>query len=52
MKVGDLHGVQVYKYQSQNQQILVAYEVVNSTAYLYTLGSYERDLLINGNIVE
>lgn len=46
-KVGDLHGVQVYKYKSQNQQILLAYEVVDSTLYLYTFGSHEnfyRDL--------
>ncbi len=46
-KVGDLHNVQVYKYKSQNQQVLLAYEVVDSTLYLYTFGSHEnfyRDL--------
>lgn len=46
-KVGDLHGVQVYKYKSQNQQILLAYQVVDLTLYLYTFGSHEnfyRDL--------
>ncbi len=47
MKVGDLHGVQVHKYKSKNQQILLACEVINSTLYLYTFGSHEnfyRDL--------
>ena len=46
-KVGDLYNVQVYKYKSQNQQVLLAYEVVDSTLYLYTFGSHEnfyRDL--------
>ena len=46
-KVGDLRGVRIYKYKSQNQQILLAYEVVDSTLYLYTFGSHEnfyRDL--------
>ena len=46
-KIGDLQGVQVYKFNSQNQQILLAYEVVESTLYLYTFGSHEnfyRDL--------
>ena len=41
-KVGDLRGAQVYKYKSQNQQILLAYEVVNFTLYLYTFGSHEN----------
>ena len=31
MKIGDLQGVQVYKYKTKNQQILLAYEVVEST---------------------
>jgi len=47
MKVGDLQGIQVYKFKSNNQQILVAYEVVNLTLFLYTFGSHEnfyRDL--------
>ncbi|MDJ0900550.1 MAG: type II toxin-antitoxin system RelE/ParE family toxin [Xenococcus sp. MO_188.B8] len=46
-KVGDLRGVRIYKYKSNNQQILLAYEVVDSTLYLYTFGSHEnfyRDL--------
>jgi len=46
-KVGDLRGVQVHKYKSKNQQILLAYEVIDSTLFLYTFGSHEnfyRDL--------
>ena len=47
MKAGDLQGIQVYKFKSNKQQILLAYEVINSTLYLYTFGSHEnfyRDL--------
>ena len=47
MKVGDLQGVRVYKYRSNNQQVLLAYEVIESTLYLYAFGSHEnfyRDL--------
>ena len=47
LKVGDLQGVQIYKYKSQNQQILLAYEIVETTLLLYTFGSHEnfyRDL--------
>jgi mRNA interferase RelE/StbE len=47
MKVGDLRGIQVYKYKSQNQQILLAYEATDSTLYLYAFGLHEnfyRDL--------
>ncbi len=47
MKVGDLQGIQVYKFKSSNRQILLAYEVIASTLFLYTFGSHEnfyRDL--------
>ena len=47
MKVGDLQGIQVYKFKSKKQQILLAYEVIDFTFYLYTVGSHEnfyRDL--------
>lgn len=40
-KSGDLQGVRVYKYKLGNKQILLAYEVVDSTLYLYTFGSHE-----------
>ena len=46
-KVGDLQGIRVHKYRSNRQQILLAYEVIESTLYLYTFGSHEnfyRDL--------
>ncbi len=41
-KIGDLQGVQVFKFKSQNQQLLLACEVVESTLYLYTFGSHEN----------
>ena len=41
-KSGDLKGVQVYKYKLGNNQILVAYEIVDSTLYLYTFGSHQN----------
>lgn len=47
MKVGDLQGIRVYKFRSEKQQILLTYEVIDSTLYLYTFGSHEnfyRDL--------
>jgi mRNA interferase RelE/StbE len=47
MKMGDLQDIQVYKFKSNKQEILMAYEVINSTLYLYTFGSHEnfyRDL--------
>ena len=34
MKVGDLQGIQVYKFKSNNQQILLAYEVIDLTLFL------------------
>ena len=42
MKKGDLQGIQVYKFKTQNQQVLLAYEVVDSTLFLYTFGSHEN----------
>ena len=47
MKVGDLQGIRVYKFIAKKQQILIAYEVIDATLYLYTFGSHEnfyRDL--------
>jgi mRNA-degrading endonuclease RelE of RelBE toxin-antitoxin system len=47
IKVGDLQGIQIYKFKSMNNQILLAYEVDHHTLYLYAFGSYEnfsRDL--------
>jgi mRNA interferase RelE/StbE len=42
MKVGNLQGVQVYKFKSNNQQILLAYEVIDSTLFLYAFGTHEN----------
>ncbi len=42
MKVGDLQGVRVYKYRSNNQQVLLGYEVTESILYLYAFGSHEN----------
>jgi mRNA-degrading endonuclease RelE of RelBE toxin-antitoxin system len=42
VKIGDLQGVQVYKFKSQRQQMLLAYEIVDSVLYLYTFGSHEN----------
>lgn len=38
MKSGDLSGLQVYKYPSLRQQILLAYEVSGETLFLYAFG--------------
>ena len=41
-KSGDLQGVQVYKYKFGNNLILIAYEIIESTLYLYTFGSHQN----------
>jgi len=41
-KSGDLQGLQVYKYKFGNNLILLAYEVDESTLYLYTFGSHQN----------
>ena len=46
-KRGDLSGVYVYKFKSQNQEILLAYEFDLKTRFLLLLGVHEnfyRDL--------
>ncbi len=46
-KRGDLSGVYVYKFKSQHQEILLAYEFDPKTRYLLLLGTHEnfyRDL--------
>ena len=47
IKVGDLQGIQIYKFKSMNNQILLAYEVDLHILHLYAFGSHEnfyRDL--------
>ncbi len=41
-KFGDLQGIRVHKYKVSNNQILLAYEVVESTLYLYSFGSHQN----------
>ena len=42
LKVGDLSGVRVYKFKSMNSVILLAYEVIESSIFLYTFGSHQN----------
>ncbi|MCK5228433.1 MAG: type II toxin-antitoxin system RelE/ParE family toxin [Desulfobulbaceae bacterium] len=37
-KIGDLQGVRVYKFRMNNNQILLAYEQIDHTLYLYAFG--------------
>ena len=41
-KSGDLQGIRVHKYKVGNNQILLAYELVESTLYLYSFGSHQN----------
>ena len=41
-KIGDLQGIRVHKYKVGNNQILLAYEVIESTLYLYSFGSHQN----------
>lgn len=42
MKVGDLQGIQVYKFKSSGQQMLLAYETSGSRFCLYAVGLHEN----------
>lgn len=41
-KKGDLSGVYIYKFQSQSQEMLIAYEFDPGTRYLLLLGTHEN----------
>ena len=41
-KSGDLQGTQVYKYKFGNNLTLLAYEVNETTLYLYEFGSHQN----------
>lgn len=41
-KAGDLSGVQVYKFNSVNSLILLAYEINGSTLFLFSFGSHQN----------
>jgi hypothetical protein len=42
MKVGDLSGVRVYKFNSMSSLILLAYEIIENSLFLYTFGSHQH----------
>jgi len=42
LKIGDLGGIRVYKFQSMQEQVLLAYEVVENHLYLYAFGTHEN----------
>jgi mRNA-degrading endonuclease RelE of RelBE toxin-antitoxin system len=42
LKIGDLSGVRVYKFRSNNILFLLAYEIIDNTLYLYTFGSHDN----------
>jgi len=42
LKSGDLSGIRVYKFQSMQEQVLLAYEVVENHLYLYEFGTHEK----------
>ena len=42
LKTGDLGGIRVYKFQSMQEQVLLAYEVVENHLYLYAFGTHEN----------
>ncbi|MBW2604959.1 MAG: type II toxin-antitoxin system RelE/ParE family toxin [Deltaproteobacteria bacterium] len=42
LKSGDLGGIRVYKFQSMQEQALLAYEVVENHLYLYAFGTHEN----------
>ena len=41
-KAGDLKGVQVYKFNSDNSLVLLAYEISENTLFLYSFGSHQN----------
>jgi len=41
-ETGDLSGVRVYKFNSANSLILLAYEIIENTLFLYTFGSHQN----------
>ncbi len=41
-KVGDLSGVRVFKFKSMNSLVLLAYEIIENTLFLYSFGSHQN----------
>jgi len=42
LKVGDLSGVRVYKFNSMNSIVLLSYEIRETTLFLYTFGTHQN----------
>jgi len=42
MKIGDLSGVRVYKFKSMQSLILLVYEIIENSLFLYTFGSHQN----------
>ncbi len=42
LKVGDMGGVRVFKFNSLNTQFLLAYQVIEDTLYFYSVGTHEN----------
>jgi mRNA-degrading endonuclease RelE of RelBE toxin-antitoxin system len=42
LKAGDLSGVRVYKFKSMDSLILLAYEFIENSIFLYTFGSHQN----------
>ncbi len=41
-KAGDLSRIQVYKFNSVNSLVLLAYEISENTLFLYSFGSHQN----------
>lgn len=41
-KIGDLKGIFIYKFKMFNLQILLGYEIINDTIFLYSFGHHEN----------
>jgi mRNA-degrading endonuclease RelE of RelBE toxin-antitoxin system len=42
LKKGDLQGIRVYKHKFGKNLVLLAYEIEDSTLYLYSFGSHQN----------
>jgi mRNA interferase RelE/StbE len=42
LKSGDLDGIRVYKFRSMQEQVPLAYEIVENNFYLYAFGTHEN----------
>ena len=42
LKIGDLSGIRVYKFQSIQERVLLAYEVMENHLFLYAFGTHEN----------